>query len=167
MPITYRDLMVNLRKWLDKLGKNSAAYSSHSLRRGHMTLCHKKSLSGRMIQELDAWSSECCFTIYTILWTTRLDAHFSSGSTSGVWGSSIGPWQPQNTGWSGEDDATKCEAEENGDIKSQHQPSLEITLWVSSQSFRQSGWFRLRTMPLLNKCKDNIVLDLGISIKIK
>ena len=34
VPITYRDLMVNMRKWLDMIGHDSKAFSSHSLCQG-------------------------------------------------------------------------------------------------------------------------------------
>ena len=41
-PITYYDLIKYLRMWVEKLGKDPKAYSSHSLRRGACTVSHKK-----------------------------------------------------------------------------------------------------------------------------
>ena len=58
-PITYRDLMSHMRKWLDMIGTDSSRFSSHSLRRGAATACHQKKISGMEIQELGAWRSDC------------------------------------------------------------------------------------------------------------
>ena len=45
VPITYRDLMVNLRQWIEKVGiQNSKKYLTHSLRRGATTQAHGKGI---------------------------------------------------------------------------------------------------------------------------
>ena len=42
VPITYRDIMVQMRKWLEELGEDPSKFSSHSLRRGNVTRASKK-----------------------------------------------------------------------------------------------------------------------------
>ena len=59
VPITYRDLMVNLRKWIRMLGGNDKAFSSHSLRRGAVTSAYKKDVTDIEIQTLGKWKSQC------------------------------------------------------------------------------------------------------------
>ena len=59
VPITYRDLMVQMRLWLELIGKDSTRYSTHSLRRGAASRCHRKNFSERLIQEMGAWRSDC------------------------------------------------------------------------------------------------------------
>ena len=50
VPITYRDLMVNMHAWLDKVGENSKKYSSHSLCRGATTHAFNVNMSEVSIQ---------------------------------------------------------------------------------------------------------------------
>ena len=59
--ITYHDLMVNLRDWLDLIGEDSKMFSSHSLQWGATTHVHQ--LMWRCgdvkIQRLGHWKSQC------------------------------------------------------------------------------------------------------------
>ena len=60
VPVTYRDLMVLMRKWIGMVGiSDPTKYSSHSLRRGSSTLAHKKKISDTQIMRLGAWKSQC------------------------------------------------------------------------------------------------------------
>ena len=60
VPITYRDLMVNLREWLKKVGvKNNKSFSSHSLRRGATTLAHERNIDEQTIMRMGGWTSQC------------------------------------------------------------------------------------------------------------
>ena len=59
VPITYRDLMVHMRKWLNLIGENAKDFSSHSLRRGATTQAYKANLDETAIQRLGDWSSTC------------------------------------------------------------------------------------------------------------
>ena len=53
MPITYHDLMVNLRKWLGKIGvKNSKRYLSHSFRWGGMMKMFNANLSDTTVMKM-------------------------------------------------------------------------------------------------------------------
>ena len=76
VPITYRDLMTQMRRWLDMIGKDSTKFSSHSLRRGSATRCHEKSFSGRMIQEIGSWRSDCYKDYIDIGMDSRVKACF-------------------------------------------------------------------------------------------
>ena len=59
LPITYRDLMVTMRRWLDIVGQNSKKFSSHSLRRGATTTAFKANVPDVDIQRMGDWSSQC------------------------------------------------------------------------------------------------------------
>ena len=60
VPITYRDLMTQMRAWLKLVGvKDVKSFSSHSLRRGSTTRAFKKGLPERTIMEMGDWSSDC------------------------------------------------------------------------------------------------------------
>ena len=60
VPITYRDLMVNMRKWLGLVGvTNTKKYSSHSLRRGATTQAFDRNISENMIMKMGGWASQC------------------------------------------------------------------------------------------------------------
>ena len=74
VPITYRDLMTHMRKWLELVGTDASRYSSHSLRRGATTHCHKKSISSQTIQEMGAWRSDCYKSYIDVDIDTRVRA---------------------------------------------------------------------------------------------
>ena len=60
VPITYRDLTIQMRKWLTLVGvKQVNRYSSHSLHRGGTTQMFKSGLSEKTIMTLGDWSSQC------------------------------------------------------------------------------------------------------------
>ena len=60
LPITYRDLMVNLRNCLKLVGvTNPLDFSSHSLRRGGTTKAFKQNIAERTIMEMGGWTSQC------------------------------------------------------------------------------------------------------------
>ena len=63
VPITYRDLMVYMRHWLQLLGEDPSAFSSHSLRRGAATHAHNCNIPDSEIQCMGHWKSQC-FTTY-------------------------------------------------------------------------------------------------------
>ena len=60
VPVTYRDLMVQMRQWIQEIGvKNPNRYSSHSLRRGASSMARKKQLTDTQIMRLGNWKSQC------------------------------------------------------------------------------------------------------------
>ena len=59
VPITYRDMMVHLRKWVKLLGHDEKAFSSHSMRWGATTLAFKKGIPEQEIKTLGNWKSDC------------------------------------------------------------------------------------------------------------
>ena len=59
LPITYHDLMVNMRMWLRKIGENDKAFESHSMRRGATTQGHKAGISDQDLQVMGNWKSQC------------------------------------------------------------------------------------------------------------
>ena len=60
VPITYMDLMTQMRTWLKVIGvQNYKEYSSHSLRRGSATLAFKRNLNDTEIMRLGSWKSQC------------------------------------------------------------------------------------------------------------
>ena len=60
VPITYRDLLMYIRKWLSLIGvKDAHAYSAHSLRRGSCTHAFEQQISERSIMEMGSWKSQC------------------------------------------------------------------------------------------------------------
>ena len=59
VPITYHDLMALMRKWLDMIGEDAKAFSSHSLRRGAMTRAFKLDIPENEIQRMEHWRSQC------------------------------------------------------------------------------------------------------------
>ena len=75
-PITYRDLMTYLRKWIKKLGKDPKAFSSHSLRRGASTAAHKRNISALTLKKMGAWRSDCYQKYVDIDLETRVKAWF-------------------------------------------------------------------------------------------
>ena len=75
-PITYRDLMVHLRKWLKKLGKDPKSFSSHSLRRGASTAAHKRKISALTLKKMGSWKSDCYQKYVDIDLDTRVRAWF-------------------------------------------------------------------------------------------
>ena len=60
VPITYRDLMTNLRSWLQKVGvQDTSTYSSHSLRRGGTSHAFKSKIGVEHIKRMGGWKSDC------------------------------------------------------------------------------------------------------------
>ena len=60
VPITYRDLMTQLRDWLDKIGVvNVKRFSGHSLRRGGTSMAFNRNLPEKTIMHMGGWSSDC------------------------------------------------------------------------------------------------------------
>ena len=60
LPVTYRDLMVQLRAWLKQVGvQNERRFSSHSLRRGGSTHLFKSNVPDKTIMTMGDWSSQC------------------------------------------------------------------------------------------------------------
>ena len=75
VPITYRDLMQNLRKWLEKAGvTNSYSFSSHSMRRGATTHAFRSNIPDRTIMEMGGWRSTCYRRYIDIDTTEKLKA---------------------------------------------------------------------------------------------
>ena len=59
VPVTYRDLMETMRKWLDMIGVNSLKYSSHSLCRGATTHVYKSNIAETSIMRMEFWWLQC------------------------------------------------------------------------------------------------------------
>ena len=59
VPITCRDLMTYMRTWLDQIGEDAKAYSSHSLRWGAMTAAFNADIPENDIQMMGHWRSQC------------------------------------------------------------------------------------------------------------
>ena len=60
VPITYRDLMMTMRKWLDLVGVvNTKRFSSHSIHRGPTTHAFNARISDNMIMKMGGWTSDC------------------------------------------------------------------------------------------------------------
>ena len=58
-PITYRDLTIQMRKWLEMVGvTNTKLFSSHSLRRGGCTHAFENNVPENTIKILGDWCSE-------------------------------------------------------------------------------------------------------------
>ena len=75
VPVTYRDLTVQLRSWLSQIGvQNPEQYSSHSLRRGGTTHAFNNGLPEQTIQILGNWASQCYRRYIEITVETRLQA---------------------------------------------------------------------------------------------
>ena len=51
--------MMYLRLWLDKIGEDSKAFSSHSMRRSATTHAHKMDIPDVDIQRMGRWKSNC------------------------------------------------------------------------------------------------------------
>ena len=76
LPLTYRDLMINLRKWIKKIGKDPSAFSSHSLRRGASTVANKRQIDGITLQKMGDWRSDCYKKYVDIDLETRVKAWY-------------------------------------------------------------------------------------------
>ena len=59
LPITYRDLTVQMRSWLQKIGKKLVTFSSHSLRRGASSHAFDVKISETILKKMGNWSSDC------------------------------------------------------------------------------------------------------------
>ena len=60
VPITYRDLMTKMRKWLELVGvKDTGNFSSHSLRRGATAHARNQNISENAIMQMGGWKSQC------------------------------------------------------------------------------------------------------------
>ena len=60
LPITYRDLMKNLRNWLSLIGiKKTASFSSHSMRHGGTTAAFNAGINEQIIKKMGGWKSDC------------------------------------------------------------------------------------------------------------
>ena len=58
LPVTYKDLTMQMRQWLRKAGvQNTSAYSSHSLHRGGMTAVFENGVPEITIKTLGSWAS--------------------------------------------------------------------------------------------------------------
>ena len=76
-PITYRDLTVQMRKWLKQIGiQDSKAYSSHSLRRGGITHAFENDIPENTIKILGDWASDAYKRYIDFTVETRLKAWF-------------------------------------------------------------------------------------------
>ena len=77
LPVTYRDLTVQMRQWLKQIGvNNTKAYSSHSLRRGGMTHAFNNNIPEGMIKILEDWASDAYKRYIDLTVETRLKAWF-------------------------------------------------------------------------------------------
>ena len=76
VPITYNDLMSNMRRWLKLIGKDASKYSSHSLRRGSTTLGHKRQIDGKTLQVMGSWKSDCYKSYIDVDMETRVKAWY-------------------------------------------------------------------------------------------
>ena len=76
VPITYRDLMIQMRSWLEILGEDSKRYSTHSLRRGAASHAHDQNILGRSIQELGFWKSDCYKNYIQIDFRSKMQTRF-------------------------------------------------------------------------------------------
>ena len=75
-PITYRDLMVNIRKWVKKLGKDPSAFSSHSLRRGASTVANKRQIDAATLKQMGQWRSDCYQRYIDVDLGSRIEAWY-------------------------------------------------------------------------------------------
>ena len=75
VPVTYRDLTLQMRLWLKQAGiKDVNKYSSHSLRRGGATHAFKKGVPELTIKRLGAWASDAFKRYIDETLETRLQA---------------------------------------------------------------------------------------------
>ena len=60
VPITYRELMTKMRKWLELIGvTNSKKFSSHLLHRGGSTHAFDSKIPEHTIMDMGGWASDC------------------------------------------------------------------------------------------------------------
>ena len=77
LPITYRDLTVQMRAWLDKVGvKDSRLYLSHSLRWGATTKAFKSGIPEETIMTMGDWSSQCYKNYIEVDLESKVNAWF-------------------------------------------------------------------------------------------
>ena len=77
VPVTYRDLTVQLRYWLEEIGiADTHRYSSHSLRRGGTTHAFNSRVPEHTIQQLGSWASAAYKKYIDITLKNRLKAWY-------------------------------------------------------------------------------------------
>ena len=75
--VTYRDLTVQMRQWLKKIGiTNHMSFSSHSLRRGGSCHAFNNDIPDSMIKLLGDWASNAYQHYIDLTVETRLKAWF-------------------------------------------------------------------------------------------
>ena len=81
VPITYRDLMSSMRKWLDMIGLRGMSFSSHSMRHGSTTHAHKAHFSEKMLQAWGDWCSDSYKKYIEVDMQARVNAWFKFNNT--------------------------------------------------------------------------------------
>ena len=77
LPVTYRDLTIQMRKWLELIGvSNATSFSSHSLCRGGTTHAFENNVPEQTIQLLGDWVSQSFCRYIDLTVKTRLKAWF-------------------------------------------------------------------------------------------
>ena len=74
VPITYRELMLQMRTWLEKIGQDAQRFGLHSARRGGATAAFGAGLPLLAIQTLGDWGSQVFLKYIDITLDTRLKA---------------------------------------------------------------------------------------------